>query len=219
MQAWLMKCQLALEDIIHGSAEDTRSPAVIICDRGLMDSAAYVGFGMFHRICETQGWHLTDLRDNRYDAVIHLTTAADGAAEFYDLDNPARYETVAEAVETDRKLRAAYVGHNNVYVIGNDLDGGFGAKMDRTLAVVNSLLGLPTTKTRYKKFLIAPVEGVTTVDSDFPEYQQRLFNTTGLKPSNREADTRQGTVPFDYDTNLIAHTYLVGPQDSTIFVR
>jgi hypothetical protein len=32
------------------------------------------------------------LRDRRYDAVIHLVTAADGAHEFYNLDNPSRYE-------------------------------------------------------------------------------------------------------------------------------
>jgi chromosome condensin MukBEF complex kleisin-like MukF subunit len=39
------------------------------------------------------------LRDNRYEAVIHLVTAADGAEKFYDsLSNEARYETPEEAV-------------------------------------------------------------------------------------------------------------------------
>jgi len=32
------------------------------------------------------------LRDFRYDAVIHLVTAAHGAEEFYGYDNKARYE-------------------------------------------------------------------------------------------------------------------------------
>jgi hypothetical protein len=32
------------------------------------------------------------LRDFRYDAIIHLTTAALGAEKFYSLENEARYE-------------------------------------------------------------------------------------------------------------------------------
>jgi hypothetical protein len=36
----------------------------------------------------------SQLRDQRYDAVVHLVTAADGAENFYDsATNEARYET------------------------------------------------------------------------------------------------------------------------------
>ena len=34
------------------------------------------------------------MRDNRYDAVIHLVTAAIGAETYYNLDNAARYEVI-----------------------------------------------------------------------------------------------------------------------------
>jgi hypothetical protein len=35
------------------------------------------------------------LRDKRYEAVVHLVSAADGAESFYsDLSNKARYETI-----------------------------------------------------------------------------------------------------------------------------
>ncbi len=37
------------------------------------------------------------LRDRRYDAVIHMVTAAEGAIEFYNLDNPSRYESDLES--------------------------------------------------------------------------------------------------------------------------
>jgi hypothetical protein len=39
------------------------------------------------------GWSFHNLREMRYDGVLHMTTAAHGAEKFYDLDNPARWET------------------------------------------------------------------------------------------------------------------------------
>ena len=38
------------------------------------------------------GFNAIQLRDRRYDAVIHLVTAANGADKYYNLDNKARYE-------------------------------------------------------------------------------------------------------------------------------
>jgi hypothetical protein len=49
-----------------------------------------------------------------------MITAADGAPQFYDYDNVARYETVEEAIVRDKALRDAYLGHNKIFVIGND---------------------------------------------------------------------------------------------------
>lgn len=48
------------------------------------------------------GVSTVQIRDNRYDAVIHMVTAADGAEEFYaTLSGEARYESVDEAKEKD----------------------------------------------------------------------------------------------------------------------
>ena len=50
-----------------------------------------------------------DLRDKRYDQVVHLETAASGAEKFYSLaTNSTRTEPVAQAIERD--LCAAKVG-------------------------------------------------------------------------------------------------------------
>ena len=38
------------------------------------------------------GLNNVQIRDNRYDAVLHLVTAADGAQNYYNLNNAARYE-------------------------------------------------------------------------------------------------------------------------------
>lgn len=58
------------------------------------------------------GLSTTMMRDNRYDAIIHLVTAADGAENFYvTLSGEARYEAIDEAKDKDEHLRQAYMGH------------------------------------------------------------------------------------------------------------
>ena len=111
---------MALEDSFRRLAENSGRPAVIICDRGLMDTKGYCGAEAFDKILEYEGWSVLDLRDNRYDAVIHMVTAADGAEEFYDHENEARFENVEQAKERDLELRKAYVGHNKLFVVNND---------------------------------------------------------------------------------------------------
>jgi hypothetical protein len=84
-----------------------------------------------------------------------MVTAADGVPEFYDYENAARYHNPSQAVETDKLLRAVYLGHNKVFVIGNEPKvGGFDGKIERTVEAVKTVLGLPIQKTCHKKFLV-----------------------------------------------------------------
>ena len=76
-----------------------------------MDTVGYIGWNQWDEIIKRTGWSTDKLRDNRYNAVLHLVTAADGKSEFYNMDNAARYENVEEAVIRDKALRSAYVGH------------------------------------------------------------------------------------------------------------
>ena len=77
-----------------------------------MDSAGYLSKEQWGKLRKKTGWTNLELRDYRYDAILHMITAADGAAEFYGYDNVARFETVEEAIIRDKALRAAYLGHN-----------------------------------------------------------------------------------------------------------
>ena len=70
---------------MHNIALNTGEPSVILMDRGLMDTVAYSGWDIWGKILQRMGWNHIELRDNRYDAVIHMITAADGCPEFYDL--------------------------------------------------------------------------------------------------------------------------------------
>ena len=65
---------------------------VILCDRGVMDGSAYMNALNWQALLDEMSLNTVILRDRRYDAIIHLVTAADGAPEFYNLDNPSRYE-------------------------------------------------------------------------------------------------------------------------------
>ena len=65
---------------MHNIALNCNEPSIVLMDRGLMDSLGYVGQEVWERILDKTGWSNIELRDNRYDAVIHLVTAADGAA-------------------------------------------------------------------------------------------------------------------------------------------
>ena len=53
---------------------------------------------------DAEGWSWVTLRDRRYDRVCFLSSAANGAEEFYTLENNvARSEGVELARELDRK--------------------------------------------------------------------------------------------------------------------
>ena len=73
-------------------AKDDAEDAVVLTDRGLMDGSAYMKAESWQALLDEKGLSEVNLRDKRYDAVIHLVTAADGAAEYYNLGNAARYE-------------------------------------------------------------------------------------------------------------------------------
>lgn len=119
-----------------------------------MDGAGFMGPGAWDKLLQSTGYTTIELRDARYDAVVHMVTAADGCPEFYDYGNTARYHTPEMAVEADKALRAVYLGHNKVFVIGNDNKDGFEGKLQDTVESVKSVLGLPTQKTRHYKFLV-----------------------------------------------------------------
>ena len=90
-----------LEDVFIDIAQNCGEKCVVLTDRGVMDGSAYVSENIWFAILDETGWTNVQLRDKRYDQVVHLVTAADGAEEFYSLDNEARYETKEQAREMD----------------------------------------------------------------------------------------------------------------------
>jgi hypothetical protein len=73
----------------------------------------------------------------RYDLVLHLVTAADGAAQHYTTaNNLARTETPAEAVALDQRFQAAWGRHPSVERVVVDNSTDFAGKVKRSVEAV-----------------------------------------------------------------------------------
>lgn len=106
-----LEVQLALEDKFQRMAEQCDEPTVIICDRGAMDISAYMQPQLWKDITTAVGTSTTELRDHRYDAVLHLVSAADGAEKYYTTaNNRQRTEGLEMAREVDKKVINAWDG-------------------------------------------------------------------------------------------------------------
>ena len=88
--------QIALEESFLDIGQMvTQQHVVILIDRGLCDGSAYVEQEDWQALMDDLNMNLAMMRDNRYEAVVHMVTAADGAEQFYaSLTNEARYESV-----------------------------------------------------------------------------------------------------------------------------
>lgn len=81
--------------------------AVVFCDRGTLDGAAYFP-GYADDLLRAFGTTLDGERA-RYEAVLHLRPASEGRG--YDHSNPVRIETAEEAIAIDARIEAAWAGH------------------------------------------------------------------------------------------------------------
>lgn len=155
----ILQMQLALEDSVQRMAETVApdKPCVIICDRGTMDISTYISHEIWEDICGKVGYTTEELR-NRYDAVLHLVTAADGAEEFYTIEtNANRYEQANEeglkiARMLDHKVFDAWFTHPHVRVIDNSSD--FDLKLNRVLTEISQVLELPLPVKEERKYIV-----------------------------------------------------------------
>ena len=145
--------QLFKEELYHKVAKIIpHDKIVIIFDRGLMDNKSYITENEFAKILSDFGMTETQVQD-RYDAVFHLVTAANGAEDYYTLDNNmARTETAEEARRLDKLGIANWTGHNHLRIIDNSTD--FQKKIRRLMNQVYFSLGEPTPLEIERKYLI-----------------------------------------------------------------
>ena len=150
----ILMTQIALEDSFERIARSGKQKAVLLCDRGAMDGKAYMDKQAWDELLEARGLSEGSLREDRYHAVFHMVTAADGAASYYNLDNPARSETAEAAVGLDVKTQQAWLGHPHHIVVDNE-GCSFEGKLQRLLKRAARLVGLPSTERAARKFLAA----------------------------------------------------------------
>lgn len=152
-----LEIQLALEDKFLRMAQECVKPSIIVCDRGAMDISAYMTPEMWGEITRSVGTSTPELRE-RYDAVLHLVSAADGAEQYYTTANNAqRYEEMNEeglriARLLDKKVIHAWTGHPHLRVINNHDD--FDCKMNRVIKEISNVLGLPQPIVNERKYIV-----------------------------------------------------------------
>jgi len=190
-QSCQMRLQIEKEKVFLSAAETMPDEKIlIVCDRGMMDNRAYTSEADFGVILDRVQLNEVQIRDS-YDAVFHLMSAANGAPEIYlksKENNPARTETVEQAVELDNKLISAWTGHPHLRVIDNST--GFENKMKRLISEIAGFLGEPEPYEIERKFL---VEYPDTAELEKNPYCQKveIIQTYLQAGENEEVRVRQ----------------------------
>jgi len=149
----LLRIQMQLEDRFAEIAAKCKKPVLMVCDRGTMDISCYLPQEAWEAILIETGTNTIGLRDSRYDAVLHLVTAANGAEEFYTTDNnKARTEPIELARELDRKVIEAWTGHPHLRIINNTVE--FEEKIRRVITEISRVLGAPEPIESQRKYLV-----------------------------------------------------------------
>ena len=160
-QEFVLDKQLAKEKIYNDMINYyDENKLIIFYDRGILDQLAYVEKQTFEDMLKERKLTIASVYD-RYDAVLHLVTAADGAEEFYQWNDPskkdtgnnaARSENPEEARIKDKKTLNGWIGHPHLRVFDNSVD--FNTKIQNVIEEVYTLLGEPVPREIERKFLI-----------------------------------------------------------------
>ena len=147
-----MKLQMDLEQIFIDVAQMQQTHTILLIDRGVMDGQAYVNEDVWQAILDETGWSTIQLRDKRYEAVVHMMTAAEGAEEFYAIEKER--ESIEQARTIDKRLIEAWVGHPQFNIVKNTKKG-FKTKIDYCLKRVLTFIGMPQPTNLTRKYLLA----------------------------------------------------------------
>jgi CYTH domain-containing protein/predicted ATPase len=192
-----MEMQLSLEDKFMKMAEAYGDKSIIICDRGALDISAYMDPSLWAQLMDDLGTTTAQLRDERYDAVLHLVSAADGAEQYYTTaNNSSRVEKndeagLAIARMLDKKVITAWSSHPHHRVINNHDD--FDTKLRRVIKEISGVLGLPQPIEEERKYIVELTgEMPESIDSEI--VQTYLVTEPGSEVRMRKRSWQGGKV-------------------------
>ncbi|CAN8065910.1 unnamed protein product [Agarophyton chilense] len=190
-QTQLLRTQIALEDSFVSIAAASNTPSFVLCDRGTCDGRAYMTSSLWNRMLAENAWDMVSIRDARYDVVVHLVTAADGARRFYTLENnKARSESPEHAMRLDRRTQSAWVGHPHLRIVDNRTN--FREKINRVDARVSEVAGLHLTKRIVRKFLLSDIDEELSFRAE-EFWVQQTFLSRGLGHGVQESVRKRGS--------------------------
>ena len=196
IQSQLLRLQLSLEASFEAAAAISDKPTIIICDRGTMDSSAFLAPHVWQAVLDENGWTTVGLRDKRYDAVIHLVTAAKGAEKFYTLaNNAARTETPEQARQIDDRLIAAWTGHPHLRIIDNTTN--FEAKVHRVMEALSRVIGIPEPVEIERKYLVKETQSIP-IPHEIEEIEQVYLQTSDGTHARIRKRGQRGSYTYFY---------------------
>lgn len=135
-QAAVLPLQRSLEDA-KALVCQSNGCGLIICDRGILDGAAYTPGG----VAEFCSRYTVDASQalRRYEAIIHLESLATVEPDKYGkTGNDSRFEPLERAQELELSTRAAWADHSRHLVINGRR--GIEAKISEVIGVIRFLL-------------------------------------------------------------------------------
>jgi len=187
----LLKTMIQIEQSFFDLAEASERNCLVICDRGAMDASAFVSRKDWEELLAQNHLDEVEIRDNRYNQVVHMVTAASGAEEYYTCDHhTTRLESCDEARERDRLASEAWNGHPYVDIIDNSSD--FETKINRLISAVALKIGVDIgdrLSVRAKKIKFA-INGPLPKDSAFPNFRDFEVTHNYLQTASRTMQSR-----------------------------
>ena len=204
-QRQVITLQMTLEQLAEEAANQSDTPTIIVCDRGILDDKAYVTKKQWQHLLQDFDVSEFDLM-SRYDVVLHLRTAALGKEEFYTLDNnSARTETVAEAKIKDKKTLEAWLGHEKLSIIGNETS--FDRKIEQVLKEIYHALSKPYPVQIQRKYIVSgidlsKIEEVKLVKLEIEQYMMESGKVEYIYRRTQKEDEIKYTRIMKIDTSI-----------------
>ena len=126
-------------DIIEKLSEETK--CVMLLDRGIMDSKAYLGSELFTKLLEKNGLKEENL-GQEYDMIIHMVTVATEVETKYNTStNSARFEQdPTEAIDLDKRTSDAWINHKNLKIV--KATSVVDEKINNVINIIHEYLGI-----------------------------------------------------------------------------
>ena len=199
----LIALQIEMEHQFEKIAKAQEKPAIIVCDRGVMDISAYLSEDVWQAMLDDRQSNVVQLRDARYDAVIHMVTAANGAEKFYtNANNEHRSENIEQARALDEKLINAWTGHPRLRIVGNTET--FSVKLNNVLSEISEVLGVPQPIEAERKYLVEVIGEIpNAVENDI--YQTYLVSDSKDEVRLRKRG-KEGSYVYFYTEKELSDT-------------
>lgn len=123
-------------NIIKKLPEDAK--CIILADRGLLDSKAYLGDVAFKDLLNQNNLDENELI-KRYDMVIHMVTVAtDIKNKYNNSTNTARFEEADEAIDLDKRTSEVWKKHHNFKIV--EATEVIDEKISNVISLVNEFI-------------------------------------------------------------------------------